>query len=97
MKIHKDLIQKPVICVRYLDALKTRNCSNQYCVQQIVLYLFYFLLKLVYQIFVKQDLLFVERKNTSPFNRQGLFSVLIRLITGELKIGSHLLHQNFGT
>ena len=49
----------------------------------------------MYQIFVKRDLLFVERKNTSPFNRQDLFSVLIRHIIGELEIGSRLLRQNF--
>jgi hypothetical protein len=96
-----DLIQKPVMCVCVCVFMISRCFKNQKLQQSILCsvncIMFICFLKLVCQIFVKRALLFVERKNTSPFNRQGLFSVLIRHIIGELEIGSCLLHQTFGT
>jgi hypothetical protein len=55
--------------------------------------IFMLLLKMLYQMFVRR----AERKNTSPFYSHSLFSILICHIIGELMIGSHLSHENFGT
>lgn len=91
-----DLIQKAVRFV-FMVSRCFKNQKWQYSVLWSLNCIFFMLLKLVSQIFVKRALLFVERKNTSPFNRQGLFVVLIRHIIGKLVTGSHLLHENFGT